>query len=166
MNRVVTWFIVASCAVVCGIAFSMLSPSNIRLPHVSLDREIEVVLDEYFKTWSSGDMERYRLFFLPGAQVALLEGGIVRPISLDNFIADQGAFIKRAIPAAREQAESVLISTHGSVVVVAVKWKIFQGSVYFAGESAFTFTKNTDGQWRIAGLSYFPYPIKPPSPAP
>jgi hypothetical protein len=119
------------------------------------EREVEQLIQRYFRTWSDQDMEGYAATFMDNACVQFLDAeGRLTTFSLAPFLAGQ----RDAHRTARHRQIEVPVSTdirfEAELARAVVYWKLTAGPRTHYGYDHFTLVKS-GGQWRIANLLFY-----------
>ena len=126
--------------------------------------EVQQLIDRYFRSWSSQDMDRYGLCFMPQAAIQLIdEAGRLNTMPLAPFLRSQQDSHRQAANRMTETPESVEIRFDANLAHALVYWKLVDGERTEYGYDHFTLMRS-DGKWRIANLVFYSTPSKPKSP--
>jgi hypothetical protein len=120
--------------------------------------EVQQLIDRYFRSWSSQDMDRYGQCFMPQAAIQLIdEAGQLHTMPLAPFLRSQQDAHRQAANRMTETAESVAIRFDANLAHALVYWKLVDGQRTEYGYDHFTLMKS-DGKWRIANLVFYTTP--------
>lgn len=115
---------------------------------------IKAFLDQYFSSWSNGDMDAYKDCFHPDATIVFLDQSNAPQALylLDAFIQDQEHAQQKSLVKMREIPLDEQIKTDGNVTQATVRWKLFEGNKTVTGVDLFTLIL-TSGEWKILQLT-------------
>lgn len=119
------------------------------------EESIKAFLDQYFSSWSNGDMDAYKDCFNPEATIVFLDRSNVPQASylLDAFIwTQEQAQQKTSLVKMREIPLDKQIRTDGNVSQAMVRWKLFKGDKTVTGVDLFALVL-TSGEWKILHLT-------------
>jgi pyroglutamyl-peptidase len=121
--------------------------------------EVQQLIDRYFRSWSSQDMDRYGQCFMPQAAIQLIdEVGQLHTMPLAPFLRSQQDAQRQAANRMTETPESVEIRFDANLAHALVYWKLVDGQRTEYGYDHFTLMKS-DGKWRIANLVFYTTPV-------
>jgi hypothetical protein len=116
---------------------------------------VQQLIDRYFHSWSSQDINRYGQCFMPAAVVQFIDAdGRLVSMSLGQFLRGQQEAHRKAAQPMTETAESVDIRFEAELARVVVHWKLVNGAKVETGYDHFTLMRS-DGKWRIANLIFY-----------
>jgi hypothetical protein len=138
------------------LAFSALSPAADTSANNDPRRdEVQQLIDRYFHSWSSQDINRYGQCFMPTAVVQIIDPeGRLASMPLSPFLKGQQEAHRKAAQPMTETAESVDIRFEAELARVVVHWKLLSGAKTETGYDHFTLMR-ADGKWRIANLIFY-----------
>jgi len=118
-------------------------------------KEVEQLVQHYFRSWSKPDMAAYGECFMPGAVVQYFDAsGRLTTYSLKPFLASQ----RRAHLTARHKQTEVPLSIdirfEANLARAVVYWKLTAGSREEFGYDHFTLAKQRD-KWKIVNLVFY-----------
>jgi hypothetical protein len=118
------------------------------------EESIKAFLDQYFSSWSNGDMDAYKDCFHPKATVVILDRANAPQASypLDAFIRTQEQAHQESLVKMREIPLDKQITTDDNVSQATVRWKLFKGDRTVTGVDLFTLVL-TSGEWKILHLT-------------
>lgn len=144
---------ISACILVCVLGTMIVSGAACAKD--SRDEEsIKAFLDQYFSSWSNGDMDAYKDCFHPEATVVFLDrlNAPQASYSLDAFIWTQEQAQQTSLLKMREIPLDKQIGTDGNVSQATVRWKLFKGDKTVTGVDLFTLVL-TSGEWKILHLT-------------
>ena len=116
--------------------------------------DLKPFLENYFATWSAGDMDGYRSHFHRSAVVTLVdEGEIVLSMPRDEFVSSQEEAIARARMV--ERMTSFTADEDDRAANVTAKWLLEKGATKKRGVDRFTLIRDTKGKWKIVALLFY-----------
>jgi len=119
------------------------------------EQDVRRLIDRYFTSWSSHDLERYAACFLPQAAVQLLNAeGRVATMPLRPFLKSQKLAHEQAPRPMTETPESIDVRFEARLARVVVRWKLDDGQGGDEGYDHFTLV-DTPAGWRIANLIFY-----------
>lgn len=116
-------------------------------------KEIEDTIDNYFKSWSKGDISTYGSYFLPNATIHFKEkSGRILSEKLNTFLDSQiisqsGPELLTEVPLTKK------IETGKELSFARVSWKLSGRGRTTTGMDYFIFIKSKDG-WKIHYLLF------------
>lgn len=123
---------------------------------------VRQLIERYFKSWSSRDLERYGQCFLPQAAVQLIDQqGRVTTMPLGPFLKTQQIAQQQAKQPMIETPESIDVRFEAQLARAVVRWKLVDGERTDEGYDHFTLLE-TRGGWRIANLIFYSDPPTKP----
>ncbi len=126
------------------------------------EADVRQLVERYFKSWSSQDLDRYGRCFMPQAAVQLVDNqGRLITMGLGPFLKSQQLAQKNAKQPMTETPESIEISFEAKLARAVVKWKLVDGEQIDVGYDHFTLLE-TDAGWRIANLIFYSDPAAKP----
>lgn len=119
------------------------------------EQDVRRLIERYFKSWSSRDLQRYGECFMPQAAVQLLGGdGRLATMPLGPFLKTQKLAHEQAAKPMVETPESIDIRFEAKLARAVVKWKLVDGGRGDQGYDHFTLVETPAG-WRIANLIFY-----------
>ncbi len=119
------------------------------------EADVRRLIDRYFHSWSSRDLERYGQCFMSQAAVQLIDPqGRLVTMPLGPFLKSQQLAQQQAKQPMTETPESVEIRFEAKLVRAVVKWKLVDGARGDEGYDHFTLMETPTG-WRIANLIFY-----------
>lgn len=116
-------------------------------------KDLEVVIDGYFKSWSNADFNTYGNFFLPSATIYFREkSGRTSGESLASFLANQ-KISQSQTELMTEVPTSKKIDVGKELSFARVSWKLSGRGRIHTGMDYFIFLKTMDG-WKIHYLLF------------
>ena len=117
-------------------------------------KEIEDFIDNYFKTWSKGDIQSYSNLFFPTAVIQFREkSGKVFTENINNFLEGQRISQSNTTDLLTEIPTSKKIDTGKDVSFARVTWKMTGRGKLVTGWDYFILIKNKD-TWKIQYLLF------------
>jgi hypothetical protein len=117
--------------------------------------EAQQLIDRYFRSWSSQDIQRYGQCFMPTAVIQILDPeGRLASMPLGPFLKSQQDAQRNVAQPMTETADSVDIRFEANLARVVVHWKLVNGAKTETGYDHFTLMR-TEGKWRIANLIFY-----------
>ena len=121
----------------------------------AMKAEVTELLQRYFHTWSSQDMERYGQCFMPQAAVQVIDqNGKLVTMPLAPFLRSQQEAHRRSANPMIETPESIEVRFDAKLAHALVYWKLVDGQRVDRGYDHFTLMRS-GGQWRIANLIFY-----------
>lgn len=118
-------------------------------------QEVQQLIDRYFQSWSSQDINRYGQCFMPAAVIQMIDAdGRLGSLPLGTFLKSQQEAQRKAAQPMTETAESVDIRFENELARVVVHWKLVDGNRTETGYDHFTLMRS-EGKWRIANLIFY-----------
>lgn len=116
--------------------------------------EVDRAIDEYFRVWSSQNMEAYSDCFHPAAVVNFLDAkGVPRPSGLGPFVEGQRLAHANSRTQMREIPLRKETEADARVAHSVVRWKLFNDGGEETGTDYFTYIKTKNG-WKIISLVF------------
>lgn len=145
----------AARAVRCDDAPSPGAPASDASAADPREPDVRKLIDRYFKSWSSQDIDRYGRCFHPQAAVQIVDAqGRVATLALGRFLKTQELAHKQAKHPLVETPETVEVRFEGSLARVVVKWKLVDGPQVTRGYDHFTLLETNSG-WRVVNLVFY-----------
>jgi len=117
--------------------------------------EVTELIQRYFHTWSSQDLERYGQCFMPQAAVQVIDqNGKLVTMPLAPFLRSQQEAHRRSANPMVETPESIEVRFDAKLAHALVSWKLVDGQRIEKGYDHFTLMRS-GGQWRIANLIFY-----------
>lgn len=116
-------------------------------------KSIEEMIDQYFSTWSSQDMEGYESCFHSNAVIHFERNGEVREEKLTAFIDSQKRAHSFSFEKMKEIPLSKKIQIANNIAQVTVRWKLTSASREDYGYDYFTLIKHKK-KWKIIYLIF------------
>lgn len=126
------------------------------------DADVRKLIERYFKSWSSRDLDRYGQCFMPQAAVQLVdEQGRLITMPLAPFLKSQKLAHERAKQPMTETPQTIEVRFEAKLARAVVRWKLVEGERTTLGYDHFTLMETPAG-WRIANLIFYnDAPAKP-----
>ncbi len=131
----------------CILLFNCLQAND----HIIVEKKI----DQYFQTWSNGDMVGYKNCFHENAVIQYKSrgSGLYQTESLENFVNGQASAIAQS-EKMTEVPLSKKVTIQDGTAHAIVRWKLTAGSRISKGYDHFIWTK-TDHGWKILYLYFY-----------
>jgi len=115
---------------------------------------INAFLDQYFLSWSKGDMAAYKNCFHSKATIVFLDRSNTPATTypVDSFIRTQEEAHQKSLASMKEIPLDKQIAIAGNVSQATVRWKLFKGDKIITGVDLFTLVL-TSGKWKILHLT-------------
>ncbi|WP_172991867.1 nuclear transport factor 2 family protein [Lacipirellula parvula] len=125
------------------------------------EKEVQVLLNTYFTSWSKADLLSYGKCFMPQSAIHMIEpSGRLVTLPLAPFLKTQQEAHRSNPNKMTETAERTEIRFDADLAHALVYWKLVDGERIEYGYDHFTLMKS-EGEWRIANLVF--YVVKPPA---
>jgi hypothetical protein len=117
---------------------------------------IRAFLENYFKTWSTQDMDGYAACFHETARITLVtdRNGTPQSETLSDFLYGQRMGHKTAAEPMRETADSMSILSDDRAALARVPWTLVKGTQKTTGIDHFSLIKTPSG-WKIIHLLFY-----------
>lgn len=121
------------------------------------EKEIKLLIRNYFSAWSAADMKGYGQLFHPSASVHFLDSRN-RPNShyLTRFLALQAEFHSKTKVPAKEIPTGIRVTSNDRVARAEVDWELTVGTKRTTGVDYFTLIRTPEG-WRILNLVFYEF---------
>ncbi len=116
-------------------------------------KNIEQLIDIYFKSWSEADMNSYKSCFHPKAIIHFNNLGNISESKLDEFVSGQAAAHESSPSKMKEIPLSKKIIWDNDTAQVTVRWKLTAENRESYGYDFFTLTK-LKNKWKITYLIF------------
>jgi hypothetical protein len=117
---------------------------------------VRAFLENYFKTWSTQDMDGYAACFHETARVTFVtdRNGTPQSETLSDFLYGQRMGHKTAAEPMRETADSMSILMDDRAALARVPWTLVKGAQKTTGIDHFSLIKTPSG-WKIIHLLFY-----------
>jgi hypothetical protein len=145
-------FLLASLLLIAGTP-SCSKPDS---PQSKDEPAIRAFLENYFKTWSTQDMDGYAACFHETARVTFVtdRNGTPQSETLSDFLYGQRMGHKTAAEPMRETADSMSILMDDRAALARVPWTLVKGAQKTTGIDHFSLIKTPNG-WKIIHLLFY-----------
>ena len=131
---------------------SMLAPACSNQAQAGDEQAVRKLLEHYFASWSTQDMDAYAACFHPQARISFNLGeGKVSTEGLTDFVHGQRMSHQTAAAPMKEVPLDMKITTGKTIAQAAVKWELRKADGNKTGTDFFTLTRTPEG-WRIIAL--------------